>query len=50
MNELTNEELAALLQIVNAVSIKGSDARLIVGILDKLENSLQSPNEEDAKH
>lgn len=46
--DFEEEEIKALLQIVNATAISGKDARLIVKILDKLEDSIKSPeNDED---
>lgn len=32
-------EIEALIQLINAAAIRGSDAKLIVGLLDKLEIS-----------
>lgn len=38
--EFEKEEIEALLQMVNATGVIGKDARLIVKILDKLEEGL----------
>jgi hypothetical protein len=38
--DFEEEEIKALLQIVNATNVSGKDARLIVKILDKLEEGL----------
>lgn len=37
--EFDKIEIEALIQLINATAIHGSDARLIVRILDKLESS-----------
>lgn len=37
--ELEKIEIEALIQLINATAIRGSDARLIARLLDKLEES-----------
>ncbi len=41
MQELTNEELAVLIQITKAASIQGKDARFIADLIDKLTQSVK---------
>lgn len=52
MNNLTSDECQALLAIISNARITGADARLVVRLLDKLQNIIdqQSPDPDDYRN
>ena len=42
MDELTSKELKVLIQITEAATIQGKDARFIADLIDKLKESVKN--------